>query len=253
MFIWGGLLLLAFLTPTAIDPDLAFHWNTIIDGEGKAKIPPLLMAAAGLLGILLAIIPTSPPPRGLMAGLLGLVGFALPPILALSQGDFGLDQILTMTYLVGLLLLVPGLLIRNEYRESILPRLFVTFGVLCVLALYLVPVNGNLGIVRIFEGIIDGEGKAKIGAIIGLVPLIYAVISLLAWLPSPSTGAGKVMAWLWITLFPLQELTSLLLMGHIGDRVKGKPFEALMEWAPTSAYLVLLAYGFATVIGKKLE
>jgi hypothetical protein len=255
MFIWGGLLLLAFLTPTAIDPDLKFNWDRIIDGEGTQKLGPLILAAVGLLSIVLATIPTSPMPRGLLAGSLGLLGILVPLLIGMfaGKGDFGLTQILLLATFVGLMLLITGLLIRNEYRESILPRLFVTIGVLCVLASYLIPINDNIQLVAIFEAIIDGPGKVKVSAILNLLPIVYAVISLLVWLPAPSTGAGIVMAWLWITLLPLQQLAALLVRGHIGEQLKASPFDALMSWAPMTGYLVLLGYGFATVIGKKLE
>ena len=252
MFIWGGVLILAFLTPTSLEPALSFHWDTIIDKPGKQKIAPLILAAAGLLSIVLAIIPTSPSPRGLLAGFLGLIGIVLPLLLSLS-GEVGLGQILYLVMFVGLIMLVPGLLIRNEYRESMLPRILVTVGVLCVLALYLIPVDDKLGIVGIFDRLIDGEGKQKILAIFALLPIIYAVVSLLVWLPSPSTGLGKVMAWLWITLFPLREITAFLINGNIGAQIEASPFKSLMEWAPVSGYLVLLGYGFATVLGKQLE
>lgn len=253
MFIWGAVLLVAFLTPTALDPDLAFQWNIIIDGDGKAKIEPLLIAAAGLLSILLAFIPTSPPPRGLLAGFLGFTGIVLPTLLRLSEGDFNLARILLIVNLLGMITLVPGLLIREEYRESMLARVMVTIGALCVLAMYLVPIDGNIGIVGVFERIIDAPGKAKVDAILALLPLLYAAMSLLAWLPAPSSGLGKVIAWLWITYWPLTLLVKLIVAGDIGASIKASPYGALMAWAPVSAYFVLLGYGLATVIGKQLE
>lgn len=252
MFIWGGLLLLAFVVPMSIDP-MGFQWDLIIDGEGKQKLAPLILASAGLLSVVLAMIPTSPPPRGLMAGLLGLVGYVVPALLALSSGEFGLGQIMYMLMMVGYILLVPGLLLRSEYRESILPRLFVTIGVLCILAMYLVPVNDDIGLVRVFKALIDAPGKGKVLALIMLLPIVYAIVSLLVWLPAPSSGAGKVMAWLWITLPAVTAYAGLLLKGGIGEAVKASPNQALLSWVPMSAYLVLLGYGFATVIGKKLE
>lgn len=253
MFIWGGVLILAFLTPTAIEPDLAFHWNTIIDGEGLAKLDPLLIASVGLLGVLLAAIPTSPPPRGLIAGLLGLVGFVVPTIIALSKHDFGLGQVLQMLLMLGFVLLVPGLLLRSQYTDSIMPRIFVTVGVLCVLAAYLIPVNDKMALVGAFDILADAEGKDKVRGILELLPLVYALLALLAWLPGPGGGMGTVTAWLWITLPAVELLATLLLGGHIGDFVKARPYAALMSWAPASAYLVFVGYGFATILGKQLE
>jgi hypothetical protein len=152
-----------------------------------------------------------------------------------------------------MVLLVPGLLIRNEYCESMLPRILVTIGALCVLAMYLIPVHGKMALVEVFKGLIDAPGKEKVFAVIALIPLIYAVLSLLVWLPAPSTGLGTVVAWLWITSPLLMGLIALIVRGHIGDVVKHRPFEALLGPATSSAYLVLLGYGFATILGKKLE
>jgi hypothetical protein len=161
--------------------------------------------------------------------------------------------------MIGVLALVPGLLLRNEYRASIFPRLLVTIGALCVLAMYLLPVDGEILIANLFDGLAEAPGKAKVKPILLLLPIVYAAISLLAWLPAPSRGLGKVTAWLWITLAPLMQVVLLLVGGHIGDVVTASPYAALMVWvaggllAYGSAYLVLFGYGLATVIGKKLE
>jgi hypothetical protein len=255
MFIWGGVLILAFLTPLTIEPGLTFQWDTIIDAPGIAKLDPLLIASVGLLGILLAIIPTSPPPRGLVAGLLGATGVLLSPLIHIftGKGDFGLGTVLQLCILLSPILLVPGLLLRNEYRDSIMPRILVMIGVLLVLAAYLIPVNDKMALVQAFDILADAEGKEKVGGILELLPLLYALMSLLVWLPAPGSGIGKVTAWLWITLPALNLIVELLLGGHIGDVVKGQPYAALMSWAPISSYLVFTGYGFATVFGKQLE
>ena len=70
MMIWGGALLAAFMVPVVTKPDVGFWFQVIIDGEGTQKLTPLIMAAVGLLSIVLAFIPMSPSPRGLIAGLL---------------------------------------------------------------------------------------------------------------------------------------------------------------------------------------
>src|SRR5262249_53940788 len=50
MFVWGGVLLVVFVTPLTIEP-LAFNWDTVLNVAGKAKLPPLILAAVGLLSI----------------------------------------------------------------------------------------------------------------------------------------------------------------------------------------------------------
>ena len=46
MFVWGAVTLAAFATPVLTDPALAFQWDAILHGEGKMKLPPLIMASA---------------------------------------------------------------------------------------------------------------------------------------------------------------------------------------------------------------
>lgn len=252
MFVWGGVLLLAFLTPTSTDP-LRFMFHEIIDGEGTSKLYPLIIAAVGLLSIVLAAIPMSPSPRGLIAGLMGMSGIVTPILLALSKGDFNLQQALVLVGLVGTLLLIPGLLLRSEYRDSIMPRILVTLGAIAVLLPELIPQHDTLPLVAQFKQIIDAEGTGKIRAIIGLGPTVLAVCSLLVWLPAPSSAGAKVFAWLFILWPAVMQLSGLLLAGDIGAAVKGSPYAALMMWAPLSACYVLIGYGFATIFGKQLE
>ncbi len=263
MFIWGGALLVAFMVPVVTKPDLGFWFQVIIDGEGTQKLFPLLMAAVGLLSIVLAAIPTSPSPRGLIAALLGLSAILIPQLLAFSDGEIGITQIMQLVQLVGVLTIIPGLLLRSEYQDSIMPRIMVTIGAVCVLAAFLVPQGDSLPIVNLFEMLIDGPGKLKIAGILFLIPAILALLSLLVWLPAPGGAGAKVYAWLWILYGAIVIYTALLVDGNIGHAVEKSPYKALVSWVAGggirelpiygSAYLVLVGFGLATVLGKKLE
>jgi hypothetical protein len=251
MIIWGAALLVVFMTPVTTGPD--FMFQLIIDGEGTQKLGPLLIAAIGLLSLVLAFIPTSPMPRGLIAGLLGLAGILVPFLLALSKSDFNLQQIFAILGMLGLLALIPGLLLRSEYRDSIMPRILVTIGALCILVPQLIPNDAGLPLVNTFKAIIDAEGSGKVTAIIKLGPTLLAILSLLVWLPAPSSGGAFVFAWLFIMWPAIEHFASLLIAGHIGDAVSASPNAALVFWAAISSYFALVGYGFATVFGKQLE
>lgn len=249
MFIWGALALVAFAAPLHADPT-HFRWEGLGDAPMKMKLAVLMLPAVGLLSIVLAAIPLAAVMRGLMAAVLGLAG-VLVPLLVIGE----MPSWTALVGIVGLLAFIPGLLVRNEYVDSLLSRMLVTIGVVCILLPLLVP-HGDSGVplVRIFKALIDAPGKHKIEPLLQLGIVVIAVMSLLAWIPGPATGGGKVFAWLailWVTLGT--QLGHLVMAGDIGDAISKTPGPALLEWVELAVYLVLTGYGLATVIGKQLE
>lgn len=245
MFVWGAIALAAFATPVMTEP-MAFNWDAIIDGEGSAKIPALVWAGVGLLAIVFAAIPMVTPARGALAAVLGLSGIFVP--MAVS-GHFGEWQ--KLIQLVGTLVLVPGLLVRHEYVESLLARVLVTIGVVCTLLPYLVPEGGQIPLVALIKVLLDGANHMEI-VIVALGQIVLVVLCLLVWMPGPATAGAKIFAWA-VILFPIVGfLLVLVANGHIGDVVSKSP-GTLVKWAPGVAYSVLVGYGLATVIGKQLE
>jgi hypothetical protein len=250
MFIFGVLLLGAFATPISTG-QLVFQWDAILHGEGTAKLLPLILAATGLLAVVFAATPLPPAGRGVMATILGLTGIVTPIVLSRTT------EWQTLVPLAGGLLLVPGLLIRAEYRDATLPRVMVTIGALATLAPLLVPVGGALPLVKIFQGVINAAGTAKIPIGLQLGALVIVVLTLLAWLPSPSGGGAKVFAWLLLGWAAITHIVDLVVKAIDGaplvDMIKATPNETLVAWVPAMAYAVLIGYGLASVLGKQLE
>jgi len=265
MFIWGGILLLAFATPILIDP-LTFNWDLIANAEGTGKLPPLIMAAVGILSLAIAGIPMSPAPRGMIAALLGLSGVLVPMFLA------GMPPWQALLPTAGMIILIPSLFVRNEYRDSSLPRILITVGVIATLLPLLIPVNGSLPLVELFKAAIDAPGSAKLLVLLILGQIAIVVLSLLAWMPSPASGGAKLFAWMLI-LSPVAILVGLMLVMGVLENIPDAPGVAL-SWVHGSAsgiaggkggaamplgfgfgaaYAVLIGYGLASVIGKKLE
>ena len=266
MFIWGAALLVVFVTPLSVSP-LRFQWDLIANADGAGKLPPLIMAAVGLLAIVLAAIPMSPAPRGILAALLGLAGTLVPMFLA------GMPPWQSLLPIAGLVILIPALFVRNEYRDSMLPRVLVTVGVVATLLPLLIPRNGSLPLVELFKAAIDAPGSAKLLIILLLAQIALVVLALLAWLPAPSSGAGNLFAWLLILSPVAIYLAFLIVTGMIG-LIPDSP--ALADiWVAGSAstlgagkegasaiptgfglgvaYAALIGYGLATVVGKNLE
>jgi hypothetical protein len=160
--------------------------------------------------------------------------------------------------MIGVLLLVPSLIVRSEYRDALVARLLVTAGVIGVLAPLLVPQGGAIPLVSVFKALIDLPGVQKVEPALALGFLVVVVISLLAWLPSPATGGAKFWAWMIILWSLVGHVTHLVLKGNVGDAVTGAPNATLVSWIAGggtigAAYLVLVGYGLACVIGKQLE
>jgi hypothetical protein len=246
MFIWGAVILAVFAVPRTIDPT-SFNWDHIGDMPGKKLFMTLLFPGIGLLSIVFAAIPLQTIVRGAAAAVLGLTGLVVP----FALGDKYPWQEIVL--LVGTLTLVPGLLVRNEYTESMLARVLVTIGVICVLLPLVVPENGELRLVQLFKALLDAPGKAKVMPIVEIAGLVLVVMSLLAWMPGPATGAAKIFAWaiiLWQTLVPT--LAGILLSDDIGAVFSKTPGEVVV-WGAVAAIIVLIGYGGATVIGKQLE
>jgi hypothetical protein len=256
MFLWGVALLAVFATPLRTAPELLFNWNLILDGAGTARLPPLLFVAIGFLSVVIAAIPMPPAARGFIAAILGLAGVAVPIALV------GVPPWQILISMIGILLLVPGLIIRAEYRDAILPRLLVTLGALGILVPYLLPQDGAIPLVSLFKELIELPGTQKVVPALALGQITIVVMALLAWLPAPITGGAMLWAWLLILWTLVIHVALLLLGGKLGDLITSAPNETLVSWivggstsgvALGSGYLVLLGYGLASVVGKQLE
>jgi hypothetical protein len=251
MFVWGVGLLAVFATPLTTAP-LTFRWDEVLHGDGLARLPPLMFAAVGLLGMIVAAIPMPPAARGFLAAILGLAGIAVPIALV------GVPTWQQLTPMIGALILITGLILRAAYRDSLFARLLVTLGAIGMLVLYLLPQGGAIPLVSLFKTLIDQPGTAKILPALQLAQISIVVMSLLAWLPAPITGGAMQWAWLLI-LWPLIEhATRLALAGDPSEAIAARPNELLLPWiaggvAMGSAYLVLVGYGLASVLGKQLE
>jgi hypothetical protein len=249
MLSFGILLVGAFCTPVLTQPEMGFHWNAVIDSPGKLKLPSLILGAVGLLSIVMALVPLPAPGRGIIAVLLG-VSPTLGNIIV--AGDIGEWQ--TLILFLGGLLLPAGLLLRHEYREHGMPRILTTIGAVCVLAAVLIPAGGgDPPLILAFRGLIEAPGEAKVAALLIILPAILAIVSLLVWMPAPSSAGAKVLAWAWIVLPVVVHFVTQAIGPDIVEAMKAQPYQTLMAWTLASAAAGLVGYGLATVLGKQLE
>jgi len=245
MIVWGAAALVAFAAPLTTDPALTWNWDAIIHAPGKFKIPSLIWAAVGLLSIACAVIPMETMPRGILAAALGLTGALVPTFI------IGMPPWQALLPMVGLMCLVPGLLVRQEYTESMLSRILVTVGVVAFLLVLLIPTGGEIPLVGLFKMLIDAPGKLKVVAIVRIAIIVLIVMSLLAWMPGPATAGAKLIAWGIILIPAAMFAVQFALAGEI-DILTKTPGKAV-QWVPGVVYAVLSGYGLATIIGKQLE
>jgi hypothetical protein len=255
MLVWGLLVLGFLMLPVSTRPTTAFAWQQLLDGSGPERLGILAVALIGLFSLICAALPMPPAVRGAVAGILGLAGAALPFVYKLPETRALVAQ-------AGLVLLVPGLIMRASYRDAVLPRLLVTFGVVGMLVPLVLPEAGAIPLVSIFKMLIEGQGWSRMIAIQELALVIILVMCLLAWLPAPITGGATLWAWLLI-FWPLVSWTITNLATGGGPdalvaMLRDHP-DLTLAWtlglgsSIGSAYLVLIGYGWASLIGKQLE
>jgi hypothetical protein len=253
MFVWGLLLLAVFAAPVQTRPDLTFLWKMLGDAPLSSLLGLMLFAVIGLASLVISALPMPSAIRGLIAALIGLTGVVVPILLT------KVPPWTELTAMIGMLLLVPGLVIRSEYRDSLVARLMVTFGAIGLLAPALIPQDGTIPLVSVFKTLIDQPGLGKVMPALVLGQIMVIVMSLLAWLPAPITGGAMLWAWLVILWALVAEVATLLLTAHPIDLVVSQPSSFLSNWIVGggpgigAAYLVLVGYGLATLIGKQLE
>jgi hypothetical protein len=216
-----------------------------------------MLAAVGLLSMIVAGIPMQPAARGAIATLLGLAGIAVPIAVV------GVPPWQILILMISTLVLVPSLLVRSEYRSAALPRILVTLGAIGLLVPYVLPQGGVIPLVSLFKELIDLPGAQKVLPALALGQIAIVMMSLLAWLPAPVSGAAALWAWLLILWALVTQATLLVLAGNLVETIAKAPNTAIVSWiaggasvsglALGSAYLVLVGYGLASVIGKQLE
>lgn len=241
---WGLLLLAAFATPVTMSP-LTFNWDAIIHRTGLAEVPLILIAALGLLGVVVGAIPMPPFARGMFAALLGLGGIVTPIVLAGA-----LPPWMQVASVAGLVVAVASLLVRNEYTESILARIVVTLAIIAMLLPLLMPQDSGIPLVALVKSVI--HGKVTTAQITLIISVVLAALCLLVWLPGPATGGAAMFAWLFLLLPLVSHVLAVVLEGDV-SHITTAPHATAAAWVPASGYLAFAGYGLATVFGKALE
>ncbi|HEX4449727.1 MAG TPA: hypothetical protein VH143_02600 [Kofleriaceae bacterium] len=251
MIVWGLLVIAVLATPRSLDP-LTFSWDQLVHGQGTARIPFLLHAALGVLGVIVALLPMPAIARGTLALVLGLAAIFVPIGLSGSLPEWHM-----LVVLVSMLLIVPGLLLRAAYTDSIVPRILVTLCVIAFIVPWVIPDSSGIPLVNELKALMDAPGKDKIPHVLAIARVALVVLSLLVWIPGPASAGGTVFAWL--IMLGIGVGVSLVDTG-IALALADDPVAALTKtpsaelvWIIPTACLAFVGYGLATVVGKQLE
>jgi hypothetical protein len=128
--------------------------------------------------------------------------------------------------------------------------------VVLFLLVLLVPSDGQVPLVAHAKAVGSVPGRMKVVAILQLLWDVVPLFGLLCWLPAPGAAGTKVLAWVLITQPVVQSLIANLVTPHpegLGTALQSGMFAWILGPLAAMAWLCLLGYGIATVLGKQLE
>ncbi len=254
MLILGIALVACFVMPWSIGEDaVQFSWTHIADAPGAQKLNPLAIGITGLASVvfgLLSMGSLGTLARGVAAAALGALALIVEYLLVRAWAWSNLLELLAA------LTLISGLLLRSQYQRSMLARALATVGVVMTFAALLVPRGGEIVLFSHFEALAGGSAGAVIQGLFTVLWDLLPLFALLCWLPAPGRAGAHVFAWLFITQPVLLGLVTALFSDHAGS-FTGALTAGLRAYflGPVAlmAWLALLGYGMATVLGKQLE
>ena len=243
------------------DGKLIFSWTMLTaEGASKAfKIWPIVYGASGLLCLLLGLIPVPVGVRGIAGILLGaaaiVLNFVIGPLpFGGGGGGFGFASWAGYVVLAGFVLAPAGLLVSGQYPDAMFGRLIAFLGGACLIAPWVIPVDGALPIAYFFKSLGGGGGLRLANVWLAATMLLPGLFALLC-IAKPIIAS--FWAWLIILSGAVGMLFSMILDplvngGFSLDGILREPITALII-IPTFAFPLLLTYGLATLIGKTLE
>lgn len=223
-------------------------WNTSI--RGLDFLFRLFLAVNGAVFLLGALIPIPHTLRAVVAFVFGLTPLGLQKAMELrGASEVDLELIFGLALPVTLLLMVAALLHRRRVRSTILGRILVLLGFLGVAGFLLAPrsdqIPESMPLITVFEGLGNiSDVAGAVGLITPLLLLLFALLSLLAFLPRRSSGLTAVWALGLLLYFALTRLTApVLALVNSGDFWKEAP--TLMSGFYLVLGLLLASHGLS--------
>jgi len=198
----GAVLLLLFLVP--------WHgvssWQLLQSVGGADFVLHLFYLTGGVTLLLTAALPL---PSGFRA-IVGVAVAATPVLVGASAVLPGWRGLLAA---VATLALPATHFCRAQVKSSSLARLLVAVAGGAVLLLYLVPVSSVVPIVAVFKMIVSGEIGTMLFNVFMLIPLAFAILSLLGLVGRDLTDVGVLVSFLSLCWAPL----FVALLGFVRD------------------------------------
>ena len=156
----------------------------------------------------------------------------------------------SLLMLIGTVTLVSGLLVRSQYTGSLAGRLMTTVGALCVIVPLVIPDGGQVPLVAAMKALGTNH---TVQALVLLVPVLLALVSMLVWLPPPTHAGAHIIAWVFIVWPLVASILEWLNAGHLSESLRASLDGVLYMPIAAMAWSALVGYGVASVAGKQLE
>lgn len=250
MLVFGVLLVACFVAPWSVGAGkTSFAWS-ILSVEGAslaAKAERILLCATGIIAIAIGALRLTGLVRSFAA-----TGIGLSPLIfdIASAGSFQWQGIVGA---LGGVLFVTGLIVRARYPSVMLGRILATVGALAIVVLYVVPVGDSVPIVAAIKAVGAVPGKAKVVVILGMGPLLLALLGLLVWLPPTKKPPCMPIAWTFLFWGLITMVATLFIGGEILSNIKAGLSTYFYLPLAAAAWLALASFGIAGIIGNKFD
>ncbi len=261
LLVFGVLLVACFVAPWSIGSakiPTVFAW-TIFSVEGattSAKLFPAIIVASGLAAIAIGSLRIQPSSRALVATCIGLAPIAF--VVATST-PFEWRTVLSH---VGTILIIGGLFARSRHDESVLPAIIVSIAAAMLLALYFIPIAGNIPAKGLLDALNASPGAAKLLPIIGIssgtmtlgvLPFTVTLLAFLVWMPGCNRHLLTTIAIVLLFMPLVSSLCTPLLGDNIVANLKSGLASYLFLPLAGTAWIGMASYGIRGLLDHNLK
>lgn len=261
LLVFGVLLIACFVAPWSIGSGktpTVFAWSIFStkDAPLGALIVTSMIALTGLGAIAVGSLRLSTTSRALLGFVIGLV-----PITAAVAFADTIAWRSIVSY-IGTIFVVGALLLRTRYIETIVPRAIAGVAAIMLLALYFIPIGGQIPAMGLLDAISSNPGATKVLPIIGdsvgpltlgILPFTVILLSFLVWLPGSNRGVLTTIAMVLLFAPFVAGLCQPLLGDNLVASLKSGLASYLFLPLAGTAWVAMASYGLRGLLDQKLS